>query len=54
MQIRLERPDDATTIYALTDTAFKGMPFSDDTEGVGLAACGRCQGSASNGRLDPM
>ncbi len=32
MQIRLERPDDATTIHALTDTAFKGMPFSDDTE----------------------
>ena len=32
MQIRLERPDDATTIHALTDTAFKGMPFSDNTE----------------------
>lgn len=32
MQIRLERPEDATTIHALTDTAFKGMPFSDDTE----------------------
>jgi putative acetyltransferase len=32
MQIRLERPDDATTIHALTGTAFKGMPFSDDTE----------------------
>src|SRR4051794_17216303 len=32
MQIRLERPEDATTIHALTDAAFKGMPFSDDTE----------------------
>jgi putative acetyltransferase len=32
MQIRPERPDDATTIHALTDAAFKGMPFSDDTE----------------------
>ena len=32
MQIRPERPHDATTIHALTDTAFKGMPFSDDTE----------------------
>jgi putative acetyltransferase len=32
MQIRLERPDDATTIHALTDTAFKGRPFSDGTE----------------------
>jgi len=32
MQIRLERPEDATTIHALTDTAFKGLPFSDNTE----------------------
>ena len=32
MQIRLERPEDATTIHALTDTAFEGMPFSDGTE----------------------
>ncbi len=32
MQIRLERPEDATTIHALTETAFKDMPFSDDTE----------------------
>jgi len=32
MQIRLERPGDATTIRALTDAAFKGMPFSDQTE----------------------
>jgi putative acetyltransferase len=32
MQIRLERPEDAGTIRALTDAAFKGMPFSDQTE----------------------
>lgn len=32
MQIRLERPKDATTIHALTDTAFKGRPFSDGAE----------------------
>ena len=32
MQIRLERPQDAATIRALTDAAFKGMPFSDQTE----------------------
>jgi putative acetyltransferase len=32
MQIRPERPEDATTIRALTDAAFKGMPFSDETE----------------------
>lgn len=32
MQIRLERSEDATIIHALTETAFKGMPFSDDTE----------------------
>jgi len=32
MQIRQERPEDATTIRALTEAAFKGMPFSDATE----------------------
>jgi len=32
MQIRQERPEDAKTIHALTDAAFKGMPFSDGTE----------------------
>lgn len=32
MQIRPERPEDASTIRALTDAAFKGMPFSDQTE----------------------
>jgi predicted N-acetyltransferase YhbS len=32
MQIRQERPEDASTIRALTDAAFKGMPFSDQTE----------------------
>jgi putative acetyltransferase len=32
MQIRLERPRDATTIHALTATAFKGRPFSDGAE----------------------
>lgn len=32
MQIRPERPEDATTIHALTDAAFKGRPFSDNTE----------------------
>jgi putative acetyltransferase len=32
MQIRLERPDDATTIHALTNAAFAGMAFSDNTE----------------------
>ena len=43
MQIRLERPEDATTIHALTDAAFEGMPFSDDTEArviVALRAAG--------------
>jgi putative acetyltransferase len=43
MQIRLERPEDATTIRALTDAAFKGMPFSDQTEARvidGLRAAG--------------
>ena len=32
MKIRQERPEDAATIRALTDAAFKGMPFSDQTE----------------------
>ena len=32
MEIRLERPDDAATIRALTQTAFRGRPFSDGTE----------------------
>lgn len=32
MQIRLERPEDAATIHALTDAAFNGIPFSDGTE----------------------
>ncbi|MBU1374544.1 MAG: N-acetyltransferase [Alphaproteobacteria bacterium] len=32
MQIRLERPEDAATIRALTDAAFEGMPFSHQTE----------------------
>jgi putative acetyltransferase len=32
MLIRPERPQDAATIHALTDTAFRGMPFSDNTE----------------------
>ena len=32
MQIRPERPEDATTIHVLTDTAFKNMPFSDGAE----------------------
>ena len=32
MQIRQERPEDASTIRALTDAAFKDMPFSDQTE----------------------
>jgi putative acetyltransferase len=32
MQIRQERPEDAAKIRALTDAAFKGMPFSDQTE----------------------
>ncbi len=43
MQIRPERPQDAATIHALTDTAFKGMPYSDDTEAAvidGLRAAG--------------
>lgn len=32
MQIRQERPEDVATIRALTDAAFKGKPFSDQTE----------------------
>lgn len=32
MHFRLERPEDAATIHTLTDTAFKGMPFSDGSE----------------------
>lgn len=43
MQIRQERPEDAKTIHALTDAAFKGMPFSDGTEARvidGLRAAG--------------
>lgn len=27
-----KRPEDAATIHALTDTAFKGRPFSDGAE----------------------
>ena len=34
MEIRHERPEDAATIRALTDAAFIGMPFSDQTEGL--------------------
>ena len=43
MKIRLERLGDETTIRVLTDTAFKGMRFSDDTEAEvidGLRAAG--------------
>ena len=32
MQVRPERPEDAITIHSLTDTAFKGRPFSDGAE----------------------
>ena len=32
MQLRPERPDDAATIHKLTDTAFRGMPYSDGDE----------------------
>lgn len=32
MQIRLERPEDATTIHALTEAAFEGKPYSDGAE----------------------
>lgn len=38
MQIRLERPQDASTIHALTDAAFKGRPYSDGTEAGVIAA----------------
>lgn len=38
MQIRSERPDDATTIHTLTDTAFAGRPYSDGTEARVVAA----------------
>lgn len=38
MQIRLERPEDATTIHALTDMAFKGRPYSDGTEAAVIEA----------------
>lgn len=38
MQIRPERPEDATTIRALSDAAFKGMPFSDETEAAVIDA----------------
>ncbi|MDB5494560.1 MAG: hypothetical protein JWP86_1897 [Phenylobacterium sp.] len=43
MQIRRERPEDATTIHALTDAAFMGRPFSDGAEAQvidGLRATG--------------
>lgn len=43
MHIRLERPEDAAAIHALTDAAFDGMPFSDQTEArviEGLRAAG--------------
>lgn len=43
MHIRPERPEDAATIHALTDAAFAGMPFSDQTEARvvdGLRAAG--------------
>lgn len=32
MQIRLERPEDAPFIHALTERAFQGRPFSDGAE----------------------
>lgn len=37
MQIRLERPQDASAIHALTDAAFAGKPFSDGTEASVIA-----------------
>jgi putative acetyltransferase len=43
MKIRHERPKDASTILALTDAAFKGMRFSNQTEAKvieGLRAAG--------------
>jgi putative acetyltransferase len=33
MDIRQERPEDAAPIRAVTEAAFKGVPFSDQTEG---------------------
>ena len=48
MHIRLERPEDATTIHALTDTAFKGRPFSDGTEAQVIDAL------RATGALDPF
>ncbi|MBV8593948.1 MAG: N-acetyltransferase [Caulobacteraceae bacterium] len=32
MHIRLEHPEDAATIHALTEAAFKGAPFSNGAE----------------------
>ncbi|WP_197422543.1 MULTISPECIES: GNAT family N-acetyltransferase [unclassified Phenylobacterium] len=32
IRLRLERPEDATTIHALTEAAFAGLPFSDGAE----------------------
>lgn len=32
MNIRAERPEDETTIHALTAAAFAGLPYSDQTE----------------------
>lgn len=43
MRIRLERPEDAAIIHALTDAAFAGKAFSDGTEAAvvaGLRAAG--------------
>jgi putative acetyltransferase len=43
MHIRPERPEDAAAIRALTDAAFAGMPFSNQTEARvidGLRAAG--------------
>ena len=43
MHIRVERPEDAAVIHALTEAAFAGLPFSDGTEArviAGLRAAG--------------
>ena len=32
MRIALERPEDQTAIHALTEAAFQGVPYSDQTE----------------------
>ena len=32
METRLERPEEVETIRSLTDAAFKGVPYSDETE----------------------